>query len=221
MHSPAPIAAFVDVERDEARRLAREELADPIYEDDPSLFQRILEWILRRLGDLFGEVAGSLGGWWMLGLLAPIALIVALVMWRFGPMARRAASRREEPLFGGEKRSAADYHRAADSAFSAEDWTTSVLERFRAIVAGLEEREVLTAKPGRTADEAARDAGRLLPGLAARLVAGAVTFDDVRYGERTATRDEAVTMRELERDVRSARIHHEPADSAPALAVPR
>lgn len=214
------LGSFVDVERDEARRLAQQELADPIYEDDPPLFQRILEWILRRLDELAAAAGSAMSGWGALLLLIPIAIIVAIVLWRFGPMARRAA-RGEEPLFGTTKRSAAEYRRAADDAFAAEDWTVSVLERFRAIVVGLEERDILPERAGRTADEAARDAGRLLPGLAERLVAGAVTFDDVRYGERTATRDEAFAMGELDRDARAARIRDEPADAAPPVAVPR
>lgn len=213
-------AAIVDVERDEARRLAEEELANPVYEDEPPLTQQILEWILRQLDELIAAAGSSLSGWGALALLIPIAIIVAFVLWRFGPMARRAA-RGEESLFGTTKRSAAEYRRAADEAADAEDWTTSVLERFRAIVAGLEERDILTAKAGRTADEAARDAGRLLPALADRLAAGAVTFDDVRYGERTATRNEAMAMRELDGDVRSARISGAPAEAQQALAVPR
>lgn len=214
------LVSYVDVERDEARRLAERELADPIYEDDPPLLQRIVEWLLRQLDKLAGEVGAFLGGWGLLALLIPIAIIVALVLLRFGPMARRAA-RGEEPLFGTKRRTAAEYRREADDAFAAEDWTTCVLERFRAIIAGLEERAILTAKPGRTADEAVRDAGPLLPGLSERLGAGAVTFDDVRYGERAATQDEAVTLRELDRDVRAARISDEPSDASPALAVPQ
>jgi hypothetical protein len=214
------IVAFVDVERDEARRLAQQELADPIYEDEPPLLQRVLEWVLRQLDRLIAAVGDSLSGWGAVALLIPIALIVAIVLWRFGPMARRA-SRSEEPLFGPSKRSAAEYRRAADDALADNDWTRSVLERFRGIVAGLEERDILAIKAGRTADEASREGGRLLPGLAERLVAGAVTFDDVRYGERSATRDEAVTMRDLDSNVRSARIGDEPADAQQPLAVPR
>lgn len=215
-----PIAASVDVERDEARRLAQQELANPIYEDEPSLLQQILDWILLQLDKLIAAAGGSLSGWGALALLIPIAIIVAIVLWRFGPMARQAA-RGEESLFGTNKRSAAEYRLAADDAFAAEDWTTSVLERFRAIIAGLEERDILTAKAGRTADEAAREAGRVLPTLAERLTAGAVNFDDARYGEHAATRAAALAMRELDGDVRSARISDEPVDAQQALAVPR
>jgi hypothetical protein len=214
------LIAFVDVERDEARRLAERELADPIYEDEPPLLQRLLEWVLRQLDQLFANAGSVLGGWGALVVLIPVALIAALVLWRFGPLARTAA-RGQSPVFGATKRTAAQYRRAADTADAGQDWTTSVLERFRAIVAGLEERDVLTTKAGRTADEAAREAGRLLPDVSEPLVAAAITFDDVRYGERDATPDEAATMRELERSIGSARISDEPADVRPALAVPR
>ncbi len=61
----------------------------------------------------------------------------------------------------------------------------------------------------------------MLPGLAERLTAGAVTFDDTRYGEHAAARTEALAMRELDGDVRSARIGDEPVDAQQPLAVPR
>jgi len=214
------VTALVDVERDEARRLAQRELADPIYQDEPPLLQRLLEWVLRQLDELIATTGSLFSGWGALVVLLPIALIAALVLWRFGPLARTAA-RGESSLFGATKQTAMQYRRAADAADATRDWTTSVLERFRAIVAGLEERDVLTTKAGRTADEAAREAGRPLPNLADRLIAAAITFDDVRYGERAATSDEAATMRELEHDVRSARISDGPTDVRPALAVPR
>ena len=57
----------------------------------------------------------------------------------------------------------------------------------RAIVRSLEERALLDPRPGRTADEAAAEAGRALPAHADRLRAAARDFDDVTYGGRTAT----------------------------------
>ena len=62
----------------------------------------------------------------------------------------------------------------------------------RAIVRSLEERTLLDPRPGRTADEAAAEAGRPLPRHADRLRAAARTFDDVTYGGRTA--DEAAYL---------------------------
>ena len=45
---------------------------------------------------------------------------------------------------------------------------------------------MLEPRPGRTADEAASEAGALLPERSADLVAAARVFDDVCYGDREA-----------------------------------
>jgi hypothetical protein len=46
---------------------------------------------------------------------------------------------------------------------------------------------LLDERSGRTADEAAADAGGLLPGCADELRHGAAAFDDVHYGGRSAS----------------------------------
>ena len=51
----------------------------------------------------------------------------------------------------------------------------------------LEERVVLDPRPGRTADEVAREAGVRLPGAAEALSDAARAFDDVTYGGRVGT----------------------------------
>ena len=73
------------------------------------------------------------------------------------------------------------------------DWRVAVVERYRAVVAELEERGVIDPRPGRTADEAAADAGAVLPAVAADLGAGARLFDAVHYGNRPASADNDAT----------------------------
>jgi hypothetical protein len=57
----------------------------------------------------------------------------------------------------------------------------------RAVAVSIEERGVLSAQPGRTADELALQAGRALPALAGALGAASHLFDDVLYGGREGT----------------------------------
>jgi hypothetical protein len=80
-----------------------------------------------------------------------------------------------------------------------------VRERLRAIVRSLEERAVLEPRPGRTADEAASEAGAALPDCAAGLRSAALLFDDVWYGGRPAGPEGDAALRELDDRVRSAR----------------
>ncbi len=223
MAVPARWRADVPIElgRDEARQLAIRELADPSYDSDPPLLQRVVEWIIDWIQELIGRTAGALDG--AIGvavLVVALALVVVIVVLRMGPLARRRI--RSEPLFPTGRRTAADYRAAADAAAAREDWSTAVVERYRAVVAGFEERGLLDPRPGRTADEAAVEAGAVFPVHAGDLTAGSRLFDRVRYGGLVATAAEDALLRRLDDATRTARPSpgRSPTDAF-ALAVPR
>ena len=190
----------VDLGREEAQRLAAEELADPAYHvDDPGILQRIVLWVLDKAAQLL-DTAGRVvpGGLWGLALIVVLgAVLLAVVAWRSGPVRRTAAA--DTALFVGKARSAAEHRRAADLAAASSRWEEAVLERYRAIVRALEERTVLEPRPGRTADEAAAEGGLALPLLADNLRAAATTFDTVAYGGRSASSTDDRFLRELDR----------------------
>lgn len=208
-HDPLAVAVRwaaevpVDLGRDEARELARRELADPAYDAKPSLMQRMIEWISDRVDEVLSQTAGLDGRVAIVVLVALLLLVAAVVVRRVGPMARRAASR--APMFDGTGRRAVDYRAAAESAARRGDWSTAVVERYRAVVAGMEERGILAPRPGRTADEAAAEGGSALPAVAADLAAGSWLFDGVRYGGRTAAQPDDESLRRLDDAVRAAR----------------
>jgi hypothetical protein len=208
----------VELGRDEARLRARAELADPSYDAEPSLLERAVAWVLEQLGRLVDASAGvSPGAWVGLGLLlAALLLGVLVVRRRVGPLARSA--RRGDPVFGSRALSAAQHRAAADEAEGQGAWARAVVERYRALVRGLEERAVLDARPGRTADEAAREAGTQLPGLAADLLAGARLFDAVRYGGHPCGAPDHERLRALDDAVRRARPVLGPSTAAPVPA---
>ena len=194
----------VEPDRGTAQGWARDELADPVYEAaQPGLFERALTWLWDRLSDLeVPEGPGSGVGLAVLVLL--VLLVVAVVVLVVGP-GRRAARLRGKELFANVVLTAAEHRAAADAHASAGEWGLAVRERFRAVVRSLEERTVLDPRPGRTADEAARDAAAALPALAGDLAAGARTFDDVAYGGRTATAAHDEQLRTLDDAVSAAR----------------
>jgi Domain of unknown function (DUF4129) len=201
-----PFDVPVDLGRDEAQRLAAQELADPAYHvDDPSLIQRAVTWVYDKVQDLLNSAAAVVpGGWW--GLLVLLALAVgfaAVVLWRGGPVRRTATG--DTALFVGKARSAADHRRAADQAAASSRWEEAVLERYRAIVRSLEERTILEPRPGRTADEAAADAGAVVPECAADLRAAARAFDEIWYGSRPADATHDAMLRNLDDRVRVSR----------------
>jgi hypothetical protein len=88
------------------------------------------------------------------------------------------------------------------------------------VVRSLGERPLLEPRPGRTADEAAREAGARLPDLAAGLVAGARLFDAVRYGGHACGSTDHERLRTLDDAVRRGRPVAVGAGSGPP-AVPR
>ncbi|HEX6577528.1 MAG TPA: DUF4129 domain-containing protein, partial [Jiangellaceae bacterium] len=118
------------------------------------------------------------------------------------------------------RRTADEYRRNADAAAARGDWRAAVVERFRAVIAGLEERGVLDRRPDRTADEAAADAGTALPSIDAPLAAGARLFDGVLYGDLSATADDDAALRRLDDDARTARPSRSPAPAGTGPAVP-
>jgi len=202
-----PADVPVRVGRDEARDAARRELADPAYHaQDPSLVERGVRWVIERVLRLLDRASEATpGGWWsLLVLLAVASLVVIVVRHRVGPLAR--TTRRAEPVFAGQPRTAADHRRAAAAALARGDAAEAVRERFRALVRSLEERGLLDPRPGRTADEAAREAAALLPGCAEGLWTAARLFDEVWYGGRAATEAAYQRIAEVDEQVSAAEL---------------
>jgi hypothetical protein len=202
------VIASIPVEpgRAEAAQLAREELAKQVYRDaGPGLVERLVRWLLDKAGGLLDDVAGvSPGGY--AGLVVVLLLVVVAVVavrLKVGPLGRQVA--RDEALFTGRARSAAEHRAAADAHAAAGQWADAVRERLRAVVRSLEERAVLDERPGRTADEAAADAGRALPSCADGLRRAARLFDEIWYGGRPAGPESDATLRALDERVRATR----------------
>ena len=203
---PFGAAVAVGPGRGEAARLAREELAKAIYgQAQPGLAERVLRWALGHLLGLLNAASGvSPGGY--LGLVVTALLVVVVVVavrLQVGPLARRATA--DRPLFAARPLTAAEHRAAADRHAATGAWNEALRERLRAVVRSLEERAILDERPGRTADEAATEAGRLLPDCASDLRQVAALFDDVWYGGRPATPAADAAARALDARVSAAR----------------
>lgn len=181
------LPVVVDPDRETARRWAVEELTDQAYvQAQPNLLQQGIMWVLDRLDELLSAAGSASGGF---GLVVAVALVAALVVAALllaGPLRRRAGARRRSGggVFGATAMTAAQHRSASEQAAGAGRWAAAVQERFRATARSLEERVVLDVRPGRTADEVAREAGALMPDTAEPLRRAARAFDDVTYGER-------------------------------------
>lgn len=188
MTTPDP----VDPDRATAQRWAAEELVGREYRQaEPNLLQRVAQEVLDWITELLSRAEGVSAGYGLavgLGILLAAVLVALLVA---GPVRRGARWRARSAggVFTEQLRTAAEHRAAAEAAAGAGDLGTAVRERFRAVARSLEERVVLDPRPGRTADEVAREAGARLPEAAGALLDAARAFDDVSYGGRTGTTD--------------------------------
>ncbi len=174
-----------------ARRWLEEELSKPEYRGGGNWLQQVLAWLNTQLERLLSTGSGS-GG-----LSAPTMVVLALlgalltgavIYLVVGPLRRSRATRRSASVFEDDEREATDIRSAAVNAALAEDWDTAVIERFRALVRGAEERHLVAVVPGMTAMEFTHEAGRRLPHHARDLATCADAFDGIRYGHTHATR---------------------------------
>ncbi|WP_369235905.1 DUF4129 domain-containing protein [Streptomyces sp. R21] len=192
----------VTTPRDPAREAAKRELSKRMYhENDPSLIQRALNAFWKWVDKLFGAASTATPGG-TLGLVVIVLAVLAVLgalWWRLGTPHRAPSS--SAALFDDRPRSAAEHRAAAEAHAAQGHWNQAVQERMRAVVRSLEERALLDPRPGRTADEAAAEAGRALPSQADRLRGAAHDFDDVTYGGRAADSSAYHRLTELDHDL--------------------
>ena len=198
------------VGRDEARELARRELEKQVYQrDKPSWLERTWDDFSEWLQNLFNQSPGpdSQGngsGWASIVVIAIIVLIaVALVAWLM--RGRRNLRSRSDPLLEDVPSTALDHRDTAERHATAGEWAEAIRERLRAIARDLEERAVLAARPGRTADELAAEAGEALPELADDLRAAVLIFDDVWYGDRPGTAEGYARVKGVDERLRATK----------------
>lgn len=219
MH-PALLALPVTLRPDPgtAQDWVRAELAKRPYQ--PTLLGRISDWFWGLLRRMVGaaEHVGRLSTPAAIALLVVLLVGLALVLSRLrrDPRARSP----ERALIEDAHLTAAEYRERAARSFADGRWDDVVVDGVRALALALVERALADDLPAVTAREVAVDAGRVFPAYAERLAGAARLFDDVRYGDRHATREQAESLLALEEALRHERPAAEPTAST-ALVVPR
>jgi hypothetical protein len=201
-----------------AQDWVRHELAKPEYQ--PSLMERILRWIwglFERFLDATQNV-GRLDPVLALGLLVLLLVGLAVVLARLRREPRSRVA--ERSVLEDTRTTAAQYRARAGRALAEERWDDAVVDGMRAIAVGLVERALVEDLPAATAREVALAAGTVFGSERERLGAAARLFDDVRYGDRHATRAGAADLLDLEHRLRELRPDRT-AETGPVLAVPR
>lgn len=200
-----PYDVPVDPDADEARELLIQELSKPPYQAArPTLFDEIAqafwEWLNNlQIGGVEGPPAFGLG---VVLVLIAAAIVVGILIFGLPRLNRRSSV--AGSLFGDDdSRNSEAMRRDARAAAAAGDWSTAVVEMFRAVARGLAERTVLTTTPGTTAAGFATRAGAAFPTLQAEFAASARSFDEVRYLGRDGTREQFEQVAALEERARA------------------
>ena len=142
-----------------AQELAKQELAKAKYHGSESLIDRFLRWFSGLFDFRFGDFASESTA----NLLIMLLTIVAAVA--IGILVVRAVRLRDVGKAGGEKgarlalfddvRSAAELLAAANAARASGDLAEAIVESFRGLIRLLDERHLITVRPGLTSTEAA------------------------------------------------------------------
>ncbi|MDQ2661752.1 MAG: DUF4129 domain-containing protein, partial [Actinomycetota bacterium] len=204
----------LDPDAPEARRWLEDELAKPEYQNaQPNAFdlamQAIRDWFI----SLFEGASGLPGPLLTLLLVVVVAVVVAVGLLIYGIPRLRRRRLAAVPLFDdADRRDLETLRRAAVAAAAAGDWPLAIEERFRALVRGIVERDLIRVHPGTTARGVA-DAARVpFPAHEESLRAAAADFDAVRYLGRAGTRERYDALTELERTIGATAPASAPSD---------
>ena len=197
-------ARSLDPSPDEARSRVRRELLNPEYYQD-NWIQRLIDWLGRQLGRGIDVATNLPAASTFAAMLIAVLLIGGLVWLASRAQRSVAAPRAKSSVFTEEAITAAQLRARAEAALADGRTEDAVADGFRALAVRQVERGRLDDTPGTTAQEAARALAGEYPGLRARVGGSAALFDAVIYGDRSATRDQAVDVLELDDELRGRR----------------
>ncbi len=189
----------VEPDAETAREWAITELSKSQYQEHgPSWTSRLLDWLGRLLDNVFSFDFGGSPLAAIIVIVVLIGLVVLIVRMTAGPVGRAFRRGRTHSVFDEDARSSAEMRTAANAAAKRGDWNLAVLERFRAIIRSLEERDLISDRPGVTADEAALETGGRFADVMMDMLTAASLFDSVRYGSGVATEKDDGSLRRLD-----------------------
>ncbi|WP_051138667.1 DUF4129 domain-containing protein [Agromyces italicus] len=173
----------LDPDAPEARRWLEDELAKPEYQNSkPTAFDLAMQAIRDWFADLLDGAGGVPAPVVTLIVVLAVAALVVVAFLVFGAPRLRGRRQSAVPLFDdGDLRDLAALRRAAELAAANGDWPLAIEERFRALVRGTVDRDLVQVHPGTTAHAFAVAAARPFPSRERELAAVAAEFDGVRY----------------------------------------
>ena len=190
----------LDPSGSEARSKLRRELVHPEYHQQ-NLFQRVLNWLIRKVGTGLDQASQAPPLSTFMAMLIFVALALALA-WLVSRARHTAREKDDKRAVLTEEVVTADELRArAEAALEAGRFEEAVVEGFRAVAVRQVERGRLSDTPGATAHEVAGALAQEHVAMADRVHQSARLFDEVLYGDRPATREQAGSVLVLDDDL--------------------
>jgi len=185
---------------DDARSALRRELIKPdYYEGNP--IQRLLDWLQRTLGKGVDAAVDVPPLQAFAAMVIGVLLVGALIWLASRARASARAPRGTPGVLTDEEITAAGLRARAEAALADGRHEEAVLNGFRALAARQVERGRLDDTPGATAHEVAGVLAREFPDRWPRVDRSAALFDSVLYGDRPATREQALDVLALDDDL--------------------
>jgi len=184
----------------EARSKLRGELLHPEYHQQ-NLFQQVMDWLMRKVSGGLGQASQAPPLSTLMAMVIFLALVAALV-WLVS-RARLTAHEKDEKraVLTDEVVTADELRARAQAALEGGRFEEALVEAFRAVAVRQVERGRLSNTPGATAHEVAEALAREYPPYADQVHASGRRFDEVLYGDRPATREQAAAVLALDDDL--------------------
>lgn len=187
----------LDPSQDEARHLLERELVHPEYHRH-NLLNQLLDWIDRLVNGTVNAASDAPPLSTFLAMVAFTALALGLA-WLISRARRTARAERAHAVVArDEVVTAGDLRRRAEQALAEGRNADAVVDGFRALAVRQVERGRLDDLPGATAHEVAAAVGAAHPEVRGRVDRTALLFDEVRYGDRPASREQATEVLALD-----------------------
>lgn len=175
---------------DDARSLLRRELLHPEYQRS-NVLQRLYDWLHRLVANGLERTDDASAMGTLVAMVLAVLLIIALA-WlvsrvRFQVRARRTSA----VVLTDESLTAAQIRARAELAFAEGRYDDALVDAFRATALGQIERDRIDNLPGATAHEVAITLSDAFPEQRGPIGSVGAWFDEVLYGSRPASRDQA------------------------------
>lgn len=204
-----------------ARDWVLQELSKPEYfQAKPSPIDEFLgnfwEWLTGLFsGDGEGSAFGVEPGWLATIIALIVAVILVVLLGRPRAIAARRATQSASVFLDDDTRTARELREAAARAAASGQWSLAFAEQYRAMCRSLQDRTLITLRPGDTARAAAQAAAHVFPEHETPLRRAAVGFDRVRYLGREVGESDYAALRELDATLERSRPAL-PAENQPA-----